>query len=159
MANKNSTAASALQTAIELETAAFYRLIDLLNEEQRALLGARPDGLKEVVARKNRELDALAGYGRDRLDAMDALGLPRNPDRAEMRMARHPLGAAYRQLRELARSSSALNKLNGELARQKLQFVSARLDVLRGAAQRAGLYDATGRSGDSGSSGRVIAAA
>ena len=156
---KNPDPVNALQAAIERESSAFAQLVDLLRDEQRVLLAARPEGLEEIVAKKNRTLEALAGLGQDRIETMVALGLPRDPDAAERRMARHPLGGAYRRLRELARTSAVLNKLNGRLATQKLQFVSARLDVLRGAAQRGGLYDATGRSGDAASAGRVIAAA
>jgi len=148
-----------LRRALERETAGFAQLVDLLQQEQRALVAALPDGLPEVVARKSRTLESLVALGRERLEAMAALGLPRDPVRAEIRLARHPLGVAYRHLRDLARNSRILNTLNGQLAQQKLQFVSARLDVLRGAAQRAGLYDANGRSADAASAGRVIAAA
>jgi flagellar biosynthesis/type III secretory pathway chaperone len=159
MAKPTTEQISALRLAIERETAAFALLVELLQEEQRALITAQPDGLPEIVTRKNRALDTAAGLDRERLGAMAAAGLPRDPRMAEMRLARHPLGAAFRRLRELARNSRVLNDLNGRLAGQKLKFVSARLDALRGAAQRAGVYDASGRSGDAaGSTGRVIAA-
>jgi flagellar biosynthesis/type III secretory pathway chaperone len=151
---------TALQQAIERESAAFTALLDLLKQEQNTLIATRPDGLEAIVATKNRTLDTLLVHGRDRMQAMAALGLPRDADRAEERLApQRELAAAFRRLRALAKDSSALNTLNGRLANQRLQFVSARLDTLRGAARRSGTYDATGRAGDSGASGRVIAAA
>ncbi len=148
-----------LQDRIEREAEAYSRLIAVLTQEQQVLVAARPEGLQDIVAEKNRLLDQLTALSRDRQHAMNALGLPRDPDRAEKSLGRHPLAAAYRKLRDLARQSSMLNALNGRLANQKLQFVSARLDVLRGAAQRAGLYDMHGRAGDVSSTSRIIAAA
>jgi len=159
-ASERAARLAALQRTIETETAAVVRLHALLLREQQLLIAAEPEGLLALVAEKQSALTEVEDRARSRQTLMAAAGLPGDPDQAELRMSGHrSLAAAWRSLRRVARDARIANSLNGSLAERRLRFVSARLDVLRGASGHAGTYCPDGRSTDARASGRIIAAA
>ena len=160
MPERESSTLSAHRALIVAEAAAMTRLTEILQAEQALIVGARPDGLQALCAEKSAVLEQLVEAHRRRAEAFTKAGWPRNPNQVERLLGRDREALdAWRRLRGSARACEAVNRLNGELVGQRLQFVTARLDVLRGASRRPGVYNAQGLAGHAPSSSRVIAAA
>ena len=148
-----------LHRSIEREHAALEVVIEHLRREQDQLKSSHIDALDEINRDKARGLGELEYARATRIACMQKAGLPRDSVQVDFALNTFPtLAAAWRRLRDAVRTAAAFNALNGKLVAIRLQSVSSRLEILRGADANDAVYAADGRTG-AASSGRVIAAA
>ncbi len=149
-----------LREAMEAQLAALESLDALILQERALLLAPHPGDIVEVLAHKDAALEKVGRAARALTQSLASAGLPASHDAVRAAIGHEPqlldLWTRVRRLMDLARER---NSLNGQLISQRLQFTTARLDALRGAAMRTGVYDQSGRSGEAQPTGRMIAAA
>jgi flagella synthesis protein FlgN len=132
------------------ELPAWQALLNLLAEEERALVDGEADRLAQLNASKLAQLQTLGNLARARHDELLAAG--HSPDHAGMDawLARHgdaDLRARWQQLCELERETQAMNQRIGTLIEMRLASTRQALNVLIHAATRQnGLYDEAGQS-------------
>jgi flagella synthesis protein FlgN len=148
-----------LREAMEAQLLALESLDALILQERSLLLAPQPGDILEVLGHKDSALEAVGRATRALTQALAHAGLPASPDAVTAAVAHEPalldLWTRVRRTMDLTRER---NSLNGQLISQRLQFTTARLDALRGAAMRTGVYDQRGRSGEAQPTGRMIAA-
>ncbi len=135
------------------ECAKFRAFVVLLEDEQRTLLGQRPEDLIPLAEAKVQLADTLSALSRERQHLLSE----QTRDMAEW-LARHePKGTSlWQEIRQLAMQAQRLNQTNGELIQIKLRYNQQALGVLYGAAQNAsGLYGPDGQT-NLPSSGRML---
>lgn len=141
------------------ETVAFNTLVGCLRAEQDQIVARTPEGLESAVREKMAAFEQAVLARDERVSCMKRIGLPLDPVAAELRLsANAELSECWKAMRRESREAALLNTLNSRLVLQRMQHVTVRLDALRAASGREPIYDATGKSGTTGTS-RVIAAA
>jgi flagellar biosynthesis protein FlgN len=137
------------------ESGAVQRFIAVLNTEQRALKENFADSLEQLA----REKSALATE-LNRLQARRERAAAGTPGGIKAWIARSGGPAAvqsWRELTDLASQARQLNHVNGILIDTLLRNNRQALNLLQGAAQRASLYGADGRT-QNYSGGRMLGA-
>lgn len=128
-----------LKAALQEQQRGLAELLQLLNDEQRALLNAAVDGehLQALAASKQALLLRLA--------ELDSHRTGSDPSAVEAAIRRAGCTHEWQSIEDLARRCSYLNQLNGSLLEQRLQHNQR---VLRGLRQLAGhpLYGADGQT-------------
>lgn len=119
----------------------FTELLDALRAERRALVAASPDGLNEVVARKEAVCAQIAGSQHELLAHLQGAPLP----------------DSMQELRDLAEQCRAENALNGRIAQRARRTTRTLLGILTGEPE-ADLYEKPGAAAG-GVTGRSLGAA
>jgi flagella synthesis protein FlgN len=132
------------------ECAAWEALLQVLNDEERALVDGEADRLMQLNAAKLQRMHAASDLARARLDTLRAAG--HTPDAAGMAawLAQQGIAeshAGWQTLRSLEEQAQATNQRIGKLIDMRLGATRQALNVLlQAAAGQAGLYDQAGQS-------------
>lgn len=141
------------------EQATLDRFIDLLQQEQAALVAANVDQLQPLSELKQKLSEELNGLARQRVAVLERAGFKADAAGMQAWLSKQPASAAeaWTQLRERAQTAQHLNQTNGKLIQSHLQHNQQALAVLMNAANKADIYGADGqpRTGP-GSASRII---
>ena len=141
---------SPLTAQLSAENAAWQAMLNVLGEEERALVNGEADRLAPLNASKLNQLQTLSKLSRARHDGLLAAG--HTPDHAGMDTWLAQLGqpehhASWKQLCELEHKARETNQRIGALIDMRLTSTRQALNVLIHSAKRQdGLYDQEGLS-------------
>jgi flagella synthesis protein FlgN len=140
----------ALIARLTVESAAWQALLNVLGEEERALVDGEADRLAQLNASKLAQLQTLGNLARARHDELLAAG--HTPDHAGMDawMAQHGQPehhARWQKLCDMEQQAQAMNQRIGTLIDLRLASTRQALNVLiHAATNQNGLYDQAGQS-------------
>lgn len=143
-----SDARAVLLARFAAETAAWQALLDMLEQEERALIDGAADRLAQLNASKLAQMQTLGTLARARHDALVAAGHP--PDHGGMSawLAEHGESehrSQWQRLCDMEQQAQALNQRIGALIDLRLASTRQALNVLiHAATRRNGLYDQDG---------------
>lgn len=161
MSQNNSPRQSELGAHLTIENAAWRALLDLMEDEERALVDGEAERLALLNAAKLAQLNTLAELARARQAALLLAG--QAPDHASMadwlaQNGQHEHQLCWQQLCEMERQAQAMNQRVGSLIELRLTSTRQALNVLvHAASQQNGLYDQAGQVVSAGN-GKPIAA-
>ena len=162
MSPNDASRSPALGARLTAETAAWQALLDMLGEEERALVEGDADRVAQLSASKLTQLQTVAALARTRLDDLLAAGHTADHAGMEAWLAQHGQPAArtcWQQLCDMEQQAQALNQRIGALIDLRLTSTRQALNVLiHAATNRNGLYDQEGLA-VAGRSGKPLAAA
>lgn len=137
---------SAPLARLQQESAAWQALLDVMREEEQALVDGDADRLARLNTAKLTQLQALSGHAQKRHAELVAAG--HTADAAGMRawLAQHPeLLDGWQQLNDMEQEAKALNQRIGALIDMRLGSTRQALNVLiHSATSQGGLYDQEG---------------
>lgn len=139
-----------LVSKLTVESAAWQALLNMMGEEERALVAGEADLLPKLNASKLVQLQTLNNLARARHDALVAAGHP--PSHAGMdtwlaRQGNAEHQTRWQQLCDLEQQAQAMNQRIGSLIDMRLTSTRQTLNVLIHAAKgQGGLYDQAGLS-------------
>jgi flagella synthesis protein FlgN len=148
--NEPSHGDPSLISKLTVENAAWQALLNLMGEEERALIAGEADLLPNLNASKLAQLQTLNNLARARHDALVASGL--SPDQAGMdswlsRQGNAEHQTCWQQLCDMEQQAQAMNQRIGSLIDLRLTSTRQALNVLIHAAKgQGGLYDQAGMS-------------
>lgn len=140
----------ALVAKLKVECAAWQALLDLLSEEEHALVDGEADRLGKLNRSKLEQLQTLRNLAHARHDELLASGC--TPDHAGMDawLIQHGQPEQFilwQQLREMEHQTQAINQRIGALIDLRLSSTRQALNVLiHAATSQGGLYDESGFS-------------
>jgi len=146
----SSSESTALIAGLSVESAAWQALLNVLGEEEGALVDGEPDRLAQLNASKLAQLQMLGNLAHTRHEALLAAG--HTPDHAGMDawMATHGQPehlARWRHLCDMEQQARALNQRIGTLIDMRLASTRQALNVLvHAATSQNSLYDQAGQS-------------
>lgn len=132
------------------ENAAWQTLLQLLQDEEQALIEGAADRLAGLNTAKLNQLQTVSDHARSRLADLQAAG--HTPDHAGMDAWLTQLGqpearAYWQQLRDREQDAQAMNQRIGALIELRLASTRQALNVLvQSATSQGGLYDQAGQS-------------
>jgi len=153
---------AALIGRLTVERAAWQALLNVLGEEERALVDGEADRLGPLNASKLAQLQTLGNLAQTRHEALQAAG--HSPDHAGMDawLSKHGQPehlAHWRQLCDMEQQARAQNQRIGTLIDLRLASTRQALNVLvHAATSHNGLYDQAGQS-VAASTGKPLTAA
>lgn len=162
MSPSDSSAGPALTAKLAMEGAAWQTLLNVMGEEERALVDGEADRLGPLNAAKLAQLQTLGNLVRTRHD--DLLAAGHTPDHAGMDawLIQHGQPehiARWQLLCDMEQQARAQNERIGALVDMRLAATRQALNVLvHAATSQNGLYDQAGQS-VAASKGRPLAAA
>lgn len=162
MSPSDPSSSPALIAKLTMEGAAWQALLNVMGEEERALVDGEADRLAPLNASKLSQLQTLSNLARTRHD--DLLAAGHTPDHAGMDawLTRHGQPehlARWQQLCDMEQRARALNQRIGTLIDMRLTSTRQALNVLvHAATNQNGLYDQAGQS-VAASKGKPLAAA
>ncbi|MHB1085967.1 MAG: flagella synthesis protein FlgN [Thiobacillus sp.] len=148
--NESSPNSPALMAKLTVESAAWQALLNVMGEEERALVAGEADLLPQLNASKLAQLQTLSNLARARHDELVAAG--HTPDHAGMDTWLARQGNAdhqnrWQQLCSMEKQAQAMNQRIGSLIDLRLSSTRQALNVLIHAAKsQGGLYDQAGQS-------------
>ncbi len=130
------------------ELAALGRFIEILQQEQAALVKADAEQLTAISQEKSAQAEALMALGRQRIDALAHIGIASDAASVEAWIIGQPreVRAAWQALVESARAAQHLNQVNGTLVETQLQQTQRALQTLTNAANPTSVYGADGQT-------------
>ena len=137
-----------LLAGLNLENAAWQALLQVLRDEEQALIDGAADQLAPLNASKLVQLEAVSDHARSRLANLRAAGC--TPDHAGMdawlaQAERPESQRAWQQLCEMEQDAQAINQRVGALIELRLSATRQALNVLvHSATGQSGLYDHAG---------------
>lgn len=137
-----------LAATLTAESAAWQAFVNLLGEEERALIDGAADRLAQLNISKLAQLQTLGSLARRRHDDLTAGG--HTPDRAGMdawlaQHGRREQRDAWQRLCEMEAEAQAMNQRIGALIELRLASTRQALNVLiHAATNHNGLYDQAG---------------
>jgi flagella synthesis protein FlgN len=130
-----------------LEREVTRQFIDILQREQSALQHADIAALDRLTQEKTHQLERLAQFADERRKWLATEGYGAGREGMEKGLRDHPrTGAIWRELLDLARTATQMNKLNGWLIGWHMRHNEQRLKALRAAVQPVNLYGPDGQS-------------
>ena len=144
---------------LQQEQAALDGFINLLQQEQEALVAANVEKLQSLSELKQKHSELLNGMMQQRVAMLEREGF--NPDAAGVAawLAGQPASVAesWKKLLESAQTAQRLNQTNGKLIQTHMQHNQQALATLMNAANRADVYGADGQPRiGAGSAQRII---
>lgn len=139
---------SALLARLKVESAAWQALLDVLQEEEHALIAGDADRVALLNTAKLTQLQSVSDHARGRHD--DLLAAGHTPDHAGMDawLAQHrqpDLRTRWQQLCAMEKEAQAMNQRIGSLIEMRLTSTRQALNVLvHAATNKGGLYDHAG---------------
>lgn len=144
---------------LQQEQAALDQFIELLQQEQAALVAADVDKLQSLSELKQQLSEHLTALAQQRVAQQERAGHSADAagTRAWLATQSPTVAAAWKKLLATAQTARNLNQTNGQLIQTHMQHNQQALAVLLGAANRLDVYGADGqpRSGLGGSQ-RII---
>lgn len=144
---------------IRQELAALDRFIELLQQEQAALVNADVEALTTLSQQKLKHAEELNALGRQRLSQLQQAGFSGDAAGMDAWLSGQPASTQqqWQALVDKARNAQRLNQTNGKLIQTHLQHNQQALSVLMNAANQAGVYGPDGQSRNTlPGSGRTI---
>jgi flagella synthesis protein FlgN len=137
------------------EQAALDRFINLLQQEQAALVKADVDALVSISERKLKQAEELNAMERERAKILARDGFGGD---VTGWLAQQPqtVGAAWNRLMESARTAQRLNQANGKLIQTHLQQNKQALAALMNASSMASAYGPDGQPRSGTTTHRII---
>ena len=149
MATLSPQHARAFATLVANTSKCLVVLVDVLEEEQKALAQHAPAALESVLPRKQRVLAELQPLVQGRDQLQQALGLPPGIAGGDQLLgslpADSPPAKAWARLRELSIRVEALNRQNGQLVQHGQKAARMALGILTGRHNEPGLYGRRGK--------------
>jgi len=148
--NKPSHDSPSLLARLKVENAAWQALLQLLQDEEQALIEGAADRLAGLNTAKLNQLQTVSDHARSRLADLQAAG--HTPDHAGMDAWLAQLGqpearTRWQQLRDMEQDVQAMNQRIGALIELRLASTRQALNVLvQSASSQGGLYDQAGQS-------------
>lgn len=146
----NKPDSASLLARLKVENAAWQTLLQVLQEEEQALVEGAADRLALLNTAKLTQLQTVSDHARSRLAELQAAG--HSPDHAGMDAWLAQLGqpearARWQQLREMEQDAQSMNQRIGALIELRLASTRQALNVLvHSATGQGGLYDQAGQS-------------
>jgi len=144
---------------LQQEQAALDGFIDLLRQEQAALVAANVEKLQSLSELKQKHSERLNDMAQQRIAMLDRAGFKSDAAGVAAWLASQPasVGESWKKLLESAQIARQLNQTNGKLIQTHMQHNQQALAALMNAANRADVYGADGqpRTGP-GPSQRII---
>lgn len=133
---------------IQQELAALNRFVELLQQEQAALLTADVDKLLPLSQEKLDQANRINDLERQRATWLAQQGFSADAEGMERWLAAAPAGTTdtWKALLEAARLAQHLNQTNGKLILTHLQHNQQALNALLTAANHAGVYGPDGQA-------------
>ncbi|WP_324780753.1 flagella synthesis protein FlgN [Thiobacillus sedimenti] len=140
----------ALGARLGMELAAWKALLNVLADEERALVAGDADRLPQLNASKLAQVQTLGNLVRARQDALRAAGHAADHTGMAAWLAQHGNAehrAHWQELCGLEQEAQAMNQRIGTLIEMRLTATRQALNVLvHAATNRTGLYDQAGQS-------------
>lgn len=146
--NDSSHERASMLSRLKLENAAWQALLQVLRDEEQALIDGAADRLAALNAGKLVQLEAVSNHARRRLADLRAAG--HTPDHAGMdawlaQEERPESRIPWQQLCEMEQDAQAINQRIGALIELRLSTTRQALNVLvHSATRQNGLYDHAG---------------
>lgn len=139
---------STRQNALDAEIGAWQALLDILRDEEQALVRGDADRVAQITPIKLAQVDSIGSHIRARQTALAAAGHPASAAGMAAWIGKDPAqGARLRQLGELEAATQAANQRVGALVDMRLGAARQAMNVLVHAATRGnGLYDESGQA-------------
>jgi len=141
--------ARAFATLVASTSKCLIALVDVLEEEQKALGQHSPAALESVLPRKQQVLSELQPLVQGRDQLQQALGLPAGIGGGDQLLgtlpAESPPAKAWARLRELAIRVERLNQQNGQLVQHSQKTARLAIGILTGRRNEPGLYGRRGK--------------
>lgn len=146
----NQDADAVFAALIKAELGGFQEFLQLLQQEQGALIKGDADQLLQLAARKSELVETLAGFSAQRISCISAAGCENSAsgiaaylDTIKAQTATREL---WSKLLDLAREADRINRSNGILIDTRLRHNQQTLSVLHSAANPAvSLYGPDGQ--------------
>jgi|GEM_PF-1206526 len=146
--SKPSHGNTALLTGLKMENTAWQALLDVLQEEEKALIEGDADRLALLNTAKLTQLQTVSDHARGRLADLQAAG--HTPDHPGMdawlaQRGQPEARACWQQLHQMEQDAQAANQRIGALIELRLASTRQALNVLvHSATSQGGLYDQAG---------------
>ncbi len=139
---------SVRQDALVAEIGAWQGLLDILHDEERALVRGDADRVAQITPIKLAQVETIGSHVRARQTTLEAAGHPVNAAGMAAWIGKDAAqGARLRQLGALEAAAQAANQRVGALLDMRLGAARQAMNVLIHAATRGnGLYDESGQS-------------
>jgi flagella synthesis protein FlgN len=138
----------ALLARLKAENAAWQALLDVMQEEEQALIEGDADRLALLNTAKLTQLQTVSDHARSRLADLQAAGHTPDPPGMDAWLARHgqpEARACWQQLHQMEQDAQAMNQRVGALIDLRLASTRQALNVLvHSATSKGGLYDQAG---------------
>lgn len=132
---------------LQQEQAALDQFIELLQQEQAALVAADVDKLQSLSELKQQLSEHLNTLAQQRVAQQERAGYSADASGTRAWLAAQPpaVGDAWKKLLATAQTARDLNQTNGQLIQTHMQHNQQALSVLMGAANRLDVYGADGQ--------------
>ena len=144
---------------LQQEQAALDGFINLLQQEQEALVAANVEKLQSLSELKQKHSELLSNMAQQRVATLERAGFKSDAAGVPAWLTSQPASVKefWKKLLESAQIAQQLNQTNGRLIQTHMQHNQQALSALMNAANRADVYGADGqpRAG-SGPSQRII---
>ncbi len=141
-----------MKDILHREQAALDRFIDLLQQEQAALISANVDALLSISDTKLKQADVLSALAKERVAMLIGAGFGTDAAGVNDWLASQPqvVTDAWHKLLQSAQAAQRINQTNGKLIQTHLQHNQQALSALINASNRANIYgpDGQSRTGD-----------
>ena len=148
--NESSYGSAALTARLTVESAAWQALLNVLGEEERALVDGEADRLAQLNTSKLAQLQTLGNLARARHDALLAAGHSADHTGMDTWLTQHgqpEQRTRWQQLCEMEQQAQAMNQRIGKLIDMRLNSTRQALNVLiHAATNQGGLYDQAGQA-------------
>lgn len=136
-----------LTDLLQQEQAAIDRFIDLLRQEQTALVNADVETLLSLSETKLKQSEQLNAIAHERLTLLARAGFSADAVGVQSWLAGQSpsVAEAWKKLLERAQTAQRLNQTNGKLIQTHLQHNQQALAALMNAANATGVYGADGQ--------------
>lgn len=132
------------------ECAAWQAMLNVMGEEEQALIKGDADHLSRLNASKLAQLNTLNNLANARLDVLRAAGLSADQDGMNTLLSRHGQPehrSQWQQLCQMEQQAQAMNLRIGKLIEMRLANTRQALNVLiHATTTQGGLYDQAGQS-------------
>lgn len=137
-----------MKDILQQEQAALDRFIDLLNQEQAALVNADVDALLALTETKLKQTDQLTALAGQRVAMLARAGFAADAAGVSGWLASQPkaVADAWHQLLDSAQAAQRINQTNGKLIQTHLQHNQQALSTLLNASNRANVYGPDGQA-------------
>lgn len=135
-----------IATGLTLELGAAGAFLEILQQEQAALVEGRIERLEALAADKSRMVAQLAELADRRNRHLAALGMEPDLRGMETWLADTKAAATWRELLQLAQTVHQLNQTNGAIIDTRLKHNQQALAALLSAAGSASLYGPQGQT-------------
>lgn len=141
-----------LRAMLEKQTKQYERLLDLMKKKERELIKGDTAKLSRTIKEEEKFINELEKLENKRLRAaMECLPGAKEPPQLEELLAaapdpeKEPLEKAALALMQTLNSLSASNRLNAELTKESMNYITYNINLLSSDRTRDNLYEGTGR--------------